>query len=183
MRTEAEKKLVMDLKCEGKSFQEIANIMKISRNSVSNLYYYDKNPTKMKRGPKFKIKDYEKLRIKRQIAQYRKTEEKINSPKIKKACYLNVSTRSIQRHLKCQGYAYKKSKFQICLSKKHKEIRLEIITKWISTNHPWERTVFSDEKRFSLGGPDDWRTYSLKSESIIRNKRQCYGGSVDGIAE
>jgi len=50
------------------------------------------------------------------------------------------------------------------LSKKHKEFRLKLITWWITENHHWENTVFSDKKRFSLDGPDDWRTYAAKNE-------------------
>ena len=148
MLSEAEKNLVLNLKCEEKSFQENANVMNITRNSAINLYYYDKCQSKKKRGPKFKIKDYEKLRIKRQIANYTKSGEKVNRPKIKKACYLNVSTRSIQRHLKSQHFTYNKLKPQIILSKKHKNIRQGLITNWVSTNHQWECTVFPTKNDF-----------------------------------
>ena len=64
------------------------------------------------------------------------------------------------------------------LSKKHKECRLKLITRWMTENHPWEKTIFSDEKRFSLDGPDDWRTYAMKNEEINRQQRQCGGGSI-----
>jgi len=39
-------------------------------------------------------------------------------------------------------------------------------------------TIFSDEKRFSLDGPDDWRSYIPMSKNFYRNKRQCGGGSL-----
>ena len=178
MRTEAEREIVFKLKMEGKSFNEISRIMNLTRNVIINMYYYDRQFVKKKCGPKFKLNSYQKLRIKRQVAQYKLAQEKINATKMKKACYLDVSTRSIQRHFKDLGYKYARAKSQIILSKKHKEARLDIITDWLTNNHPWHCTVFSDEKRFSLDGPDDWRTYRSKSENIIRCKRQCKGGSV-----
>ena len=52
------------------------------------------------------------------------------------------------------------------------------ITKWIEDQHCWELTAFSDEKRFSLDRPDDWRSYIRKSQKLNRNMRQCGGGSI-----
>jgi len=52
-----------------------------------------------------------------------------------------------------------------------------VINDWIIENHAWEKTVFSDEKRFSLDGPDYWRTYTLKNNTNTRQQRQCSGGS------
>lgn len=178
MRSQAEINVIKSLKSEGKSFKEISDIMKLSRNTVIHLYYYDRKTLKKKRGPKFKLSSFEKLRIKRQVAQYKKSNEKVNASKIKKSCYLRISTRSIQRHFKSEGYRYCKAKSQIILSKKHKEARLDIITNWIISNHHWDVTVFTDEKRFTLDGTDDWRTYALQSEQVIRCKRQCEGGGV-----
>ena len=50
---------------------------------------------------------------------------------IKKSCYLDISTRSIERHFKDIRYKYSKAKKEIILSKKHKEERLNIITDWL----------------------------------------------------
>ena len=74
-----------------------------------------------------------------------------------------------------EGFKYVKAKSQIVLSKKHKEVRLEIINNWITSCYPWDQTDFSDEKRFSFNGPDNWRTCH---EHMVRCKRQCQGGDV-----
>ena len=158
MLSEAEIKIIKDLRAAGKTFQEITDILNLSRSSVTHLYYYDRRILKAKRGPK-KIRSFEKLRIKRRVAQYKKSKEKVNATKIKRSRYLQMSTRSIQRHFKSEGYRYTRAKSEIILTRIHKESRLEKITNWITSSHPCERTVFTDEKRFSFGGPDDWRTY------------------------
>ena len=41
-----------------------------------------------------------------------------------------------------------------------------------------ENTVFSDEKRYTLDGPDNWMTYIKNSSKYIPNKRQCHGGRI-----
>jgi len=66
----------------------------------------------------------------------------------------------------------------IILSKLHKEKRMATITKWIEDQHCWELTTFSDGKRLSLNGPDDWSSYIRKSQKLYCTKRQCGGGSI-----
>ena len=67
---------------------------------------------------------------------------------------------------------------KIYLSNVHKENRIDIINGWITENHPCEKAVFSDEKRFSLDGSDDQRTYVTKNEEFYKQRRQCGGGSI-----
>ena len=62
MCSEAEIKIIKDLKSDDKSFQKIADITKLKRS-------------------------FEKLRIKRQVAQYKKSKERVNATKIKRSCY------------------------------------------------------------------------------------------------
>ena len=67
------------------------------------------------------------------------------------------------------GFRYTKVPLKILLSKAHKEKRFETINEW-------EKTSFSDEKRFSLDCPDDWWTYIMKNKDINRQKKQCQVG-------
>ena len=46
MRNEAEIEIIKKLKYEGKTFKEIADIMKISRNVLMHSYYYDRQISK-----------------------------------------------------------------------------------------------------------------------------------------
>ena len=64
-----------------KAFTELEWLLNISRNPVANMYYYHGKELKIKRGPKLKISQFKKLQIKREIANLKKREEKINSSK------------------------------------------------------------------------------------------------------
>lgn len=178
MRTEVEKNLARKLKEDGLTYSQISSIMCLSRHSVRGLCVNKQRIHKKKTGPKPKIKKKDVLSIKRKISMYKELHEKVNSTKIIRDCELNVSPNTVQRCLRKLDFKYRKAKSQIVLTTKHKKERMAIITKWVTENHNWETTVFSDEKRFSMDGPDDWRSYVRKSESIIREKRQCKGGGI-----
>ena len=133
------------------------------------MYYYQRKHMKNKCGPKPKLTNFDKLRIKRQIAQYTKVTGKINASKIKKSCYLKIYTRNIQRYLKCTGFTYVKAKSQIVLSKKHKEVILEIITNCITSCHP--RTVNVTKLRLCMTQSDQgYVKYSRDPEIFTINK-------------
>lgn len=177
MKNSDVKSYCQQLRKEGNSYRKIGEIVGISLFSARNMCVY-KSKLTSKKGPKPKINKMFNLRIKRAISSMKSAGEKVNSSKILNISNLPASTRTVQRFLKKNAYKYKKAHAKIILTKKHKDQRNALITKWISNQHPWEKTVFSDEKRFALDGPDDWRSYVLKSEEIYRNRRQCKGGSI-----
>ena len=178
MRSEIEKKLAREWKLSDVSYTAISKKLGITRNSAINLCLYRPKLMLKKRGPKFKISKKEKLQIKRQICTFRERKEKVNSPKLKKSCNLSVSLRTIERHMKEREMKYRKIPKKIFLSNQHKQKRVEHIRKWICENHDWEHTIFTDEKRFTFDGPDDWRTYMYKNDQEYRVSRQCEGGGV-----
>ena len=61
------------------------------------------------------------------------------------------------------------------LTKLHIKARLAVISKWLTEDHNWHETAFSDEKRLSLAGPNSWYTYVKGNERNIRQIRQCRG--------
>lgn len=170
--------LVKKLKSEGKSFSKIGSILGISKDSAKNFFKYKLKYHRKKPGPKPIIDKRYKLRIKRQMSRLEESGEKVNCTKLQNECDLKLSTRTLQRHFKLEGAKYVKGKQQIQLTKKHKLERIRIITQWISANHSWEKTVFTDEKRFTLDGPDCWCSYVRDSKCLTRQKRQCHGGGI-----
>ena len=101
------------------------------------MYIYINKVMSKKRGPKKKIISKYKIKIKRQISQFQLSGEKVNSTKIRRSCNLDVSSRTIQRYMSSLGMKYKKAKSQLVLSKKHKDERIKIISRWISDNQDW----------------------------------------------
>ena len=62
------------------------------------------------------------------------------------------------------------------LTKLHIKARLAVISKWLTEDHNWHETAFSDEKRLSLADPDSLYRYVKGNERNIRQIRQCRGG-------
>lgn len=178
MLSEIQKEKVKLLKNEGYNFSQISTILNITRSAARHCFIYTNTTNPKKRGPRAKFEKKHKLQVKREIGKLKLTGEKVNSTKLVKNCKLNFSTKTVQRYMKNIGMKYKNAKCQILLSKNHKHRRISIINNWISTNHEWEKTIFSDEKRFSLDGPDDWKSYVRDNESLIRQRRQCHGGGI-----
>ena len=59
-----------------------------------------------------------------------------------------------------------------------KVLRADWSRKLLSENNPWERTIFFDERGFSINGPDDWMSYVKKNELVYRPRHQKKGGGI-----
>lgn len=173
-----ERKLAIQWRTEGLSYSAIATRLNMTRDGACNLCVYKLKRIKLKTGPKLKIDKASKLRIKRRICGFNENKEKVNATKIIEECDLDVSRSTVQRYLRKTGFIYKRMSSRIHLTAGQKQLRMQCVRSWISLNHDWDLTIFSDEKRFSLDGPDDWRSYVQKSSPSYRIKRQCKGGSV-----
>lgn len=178
MKTENQKFNVTQLRSQGRSYNEIARITKLSRDCVRGICLNRKVGNPKKRGRKGTLTKAQKLRIKRQISSLKQNGEKVNSSKLIKSCELSASRFAVGRHLKSLNMKYKIVKQTIQLKAHDKSERLRLAKKWLIENHPWDRTIFSDEKWFSYDGPDGWMTYVYPNEEIERPKRQKRGGGI-----
>ena len=178
MRDECEREMVKKLRKENMSYTEIGKVMGLSRHVVRKLHKYQRKVHTKKPGPKSVLDNKDKLSIKRQILVLKSEHKKVYSNKLKIECGLDASARTIRRHLAGLGMRYRNVKRKIFLTRAHREKRVDFSKKWITSSHNWHETIFSDEKRFSLDGPDNWMSYIAKNEENSREKRQCKGGGV-----
>ncbi|KAI2805744.1 hypothetical protein BLOT_004746 [Blomia tropicalis] len=142
---------------DGYSERKIASIMKIPKSScpvfVKNCVFIKFGVIcvgKKKTGTPKKLKKRDVLSIKREVNKLSKKGSKVSSNKIKKNLDLQVSTRTIQKTMNEIGFRFGTVNNKLPLSQQHKEKRMVFAKSWLSNNHSWEITIFSDEKRFSL---------------------------------
>lgn len=150
------KDIVIKLRNEGKKFKEIASILNITVSSAMHLYKYKAKVHKRKTGPRCQIGKRKSLIIKRFINKSKFSGKKTTCNKILNETGVDVSRRTLNNWLLKNEYRYTKVAQKIYLTEKHKSTRTLIVSKWLEENVAWERTVFSDEKRFCLDGPDNW---------------------------
>lgn len=178
MKTEAKKEEILALRANGKTCKEISRKTKFSMECVKSICRQRKVNITKKRGRKPLLTKAQKLRIKRQIFNLKEKGQKVNTTKLRKSCDLEVSRQTISRHLTILKLKYKKIKKMIPLTLQDKMKRMMLAKIWLVKNHPWETTMFSDEKWFSLDGPDGWSSYMYEDEVCHRPKRQKNGGGL-----
>lgn len=171
-------KLVQDKRKEGLSYNKIASLLNVTKSSVQYVLNRKKVFRRKKMGRPTKIKKYDILRIKRLSTALQNRNEKVNSSKIIKQLELNVSNNTVQRCLRRIGLKYRRISKSIQLIKRHKVERITYATQWLLNKMDWSRVVFTDEKRFSLDGPDNWCSYTSKGMVNLRCRRQMGGSGI-----
>lgn len=119
------------------------------------------------------------MAIKRQVANLSESQVKITANKIIEECNLShVTTRTVRRALRRVDFNYIEAEKRIQLTSDQKRKRVEMATMWLDAMWPWDKVVWSDEKRFNLDGPDSWSTWVRKGQIVERNRRQQGGASL-----
>ena len=161
-----------------KCLSETAQIFDLALSTVEYMVRNNYDKTKKKRGPKPVLSPRENLQIKREVKRLKGGQEKITAKKIKENLNLTCHAKTVQRQLRKMNMRYKNNAKKIILTREHKENRLRLAHQWISTSHDWSSTVFSDEKKFNLDGPDLRISRMEDNKELRRSSRQMGGGSV-----
>jgi hypothetical protein len=128
--------------------------------------------------PSLKVKGNIKKRLILAINALKDENERISSTSLLKKANVQLSTRTVQRFLKNDGYSYINSKKEIQMTKAHKTARVEYCKKWMIEGAASKNIVFSDESRFNLDGPDHDLSWQQPQARRVRPKRQQGGGGI-----
>lgn len=167
---------VLRLRNEKKSFKQIGDQLNLNKSTIFGIIHRKPENVKKKRGPKPLLDKTIKLRIKRYANCKFSKGEKVSCPKIIQDLGLVVSPETVRRSMAKSTFKYKKSRQKIVLSKSHKIKRVEKCLSWIERDIFSSNIIFTDEKRFSLDGPDNYSSY-VPENSINERKRRQNGGA------
>ena len=164
------------------SYAEVARITKISKTTVYRIVKNINQKTGKKLGRPCKIDRRTETRIKKFVSGKIMNGHFVNAVEVKRSLHLTVSVSTIQRKLNELGFKYQKVVKELPLSRKNKRDRFNNVKDWMLHNVNFNEVVFTDEKRFSLDGPDGFYSYvdkrARKVQIPTRKKRQQGGGSV-----
>ena len=178
MRSNNEKVLSQRWRKEGMTYTEIGRLLGVSRYAAASLCRYKQKTSKKKRGPRSVLSYRCRWKINKIIQEKNNANEKVNSTILKTEGELTCSTRTVRRYLTSRDMKYAKASMEIKLTKKDMIFRMNVISGWIESNINWQNVVFSDEKCFSLDGPNNWMSYVRQSTKLVRQRRHSRGGSV-----
>lgn len=182
------KKIIINLKNDGKSLSEIAEIVKRPRSSVQYvIQQFKKTKTianKPRSGRPRKIDHRLEKRIVRSVNENPKISACVIAGNLKSTDGLTVDPQTVRNCLKRNGYngrvSRKKPYVRKANMKKRLEYALEHIDKDISF---WDQVIFSDESKFNIFGSDGRRTVWRKPNTEMDPKNltptiKHGGGSV-----
>jgi transposase len=175
--TPGEQRSIIELYRAGLLNTEIAEQLERSESVVRTFLkkptgYYNQQPKRVKR----KLSEADKRRLIREASK-----GKLSAAGLVKAQNLPIGKSRVCQILKSSGQLkYTKRKRTPALTRAHKERRLEFAYFHFNSVETWTRTIFTDEKKFNLDGPDGCQYYwhDLRKEKESYFSRQQGGASV-----
>lgn len=185
--TEAERKIILDLYKQNKSYAEIGEIVKRSRFTVCSIVKRFKGAsdyTNLKRtGRPRKLSAREEVQIVRKI----KKNPKISSTQVAAECLeemdKEIHPKTVRRTLHRAGYSSRIARKKTLISKVNKSKRIDFAK--LYKNKPedfWDGVLFSDESKFNIFQSDGrirvWRrpNTALEKNNVASTVKHGGGG-------
>jgi len=186
---------IKNMRNNGKKLREISSALDITISTVQWVLRDCKKKIKRKTGPKPHISKRYAIRIRKYIKICNEKGKKATCQRIINETNLNVSRKTLNNWLLSEDYKFEKQAQSIQITQNHKNKRMELVSSWIENNIVFENSVFTDEKKFNLDGPDNWYifTYNLcyydntlyrhtwtskQNIKISRQRRHTGGGGI-----
>ena len=131
-----------------------------------------------KRGNNRKVKGDVQKRLKSAVKRLSQAGERLTAPKLLSSTRVGLSVSTAQRFLRREGLKYVAPQNLILLTTAHKAKRHELCRNWLTAGEARQNIIFTDEVRFSLDGPDHFKSWQSSSCRKIRPMRQQGGGGV-----
>ena len=167
------------------SYRKTAGFFRISKDRVRRIVLNLYTKEKKKPGPILKLTRRDETRIKKFIRHEVELGRRVTAGKVKEELGLSVNKSTISRHLNRMNFFYEEFVKTLPLSKEHRRARVDFVKNLVANSTDYKKIVFSDEKRFSLDGPDNYMSYQdTHTKNIHRKrpsgriKRQAGGGGV-----
>jgi transposase len=172
------RKRICAARANGQSWKTISDRFNVPKSSCYGIVVNKGKQRPQSHKPNLKVKGNIRKRLVLAVKDLVDRNHRISSTSILEKTHVNVTSRTVQRFLRSEGYKYMNIKKEIDLSKQNKASRVAICRKWLSEGVASRNIIFTDETRFSLNGPDCNYSWQQPKSRRKRPLRQQGGGSI-----
>lgn len=151
----------------------------VGRRTVGRILHNETQSNGKVRGRPKKLSKRTRRLIRRHVEAEVRAGRRVTSLSIKEKLHLEfVSRETIQRTVKQDEILYRIAKKKLPLTAVQRQKRVNFARRHLLSGTDFSRWIFSDEKRFSLDGPDNFGSYGTDNVELSRIKRHMGGGGV-----